>query len=406
MRALGIILAICSGIWIIFIFIIRKRLELAIKIIRESARAMIQIPFLYFLPLIKLVIFAGFTALWMYYCFYLVSSGDIITHYDDTTGLSYKTISYNQYTRHAIIFMLFAWLWSVGYLDDIGHICSAHLVLTWFFHGASQKISLIDVCSSSYLAVRYHSGTAAFGSLIITIIRMIRLFVEYLRYQARQSRDPVSQYIINCLAGCLACIQRIIQYFNKHLYIQCAMHGTSFLPSGINAFNMLSQHLGQFAAVSVVGEAVVMIGKILVSLLCALIGYLYISTYMDDQVNGYVLPTVFIGFLAYCTSTMILSVLIETSDALTQACIEREITDPGHFHDHTNELRKIIIDEKDVWLQLNVNDTEENIPSNEDPNISSDANNNNNNNNLNDLEMNNDHNYDVIVDSGPSYTSI
>ena len=41
------------------------------------------------------------------------------------------------------------------------------------------KITLHTVLMNAYRVLRYHLGTLAFGSLIIAIIRMIRIMIEY-----------------------------------------------------------------------------------------------------------------------------------------------------------------------------------------------------------------------------------
>lgn len=327
----------------------RKRIALAINLIREAAISLTSMPLLCFLPILQTIVFAGFTALWMYYCFYLVSSGDVTTYTDSLTGLSYKTISYDLYTQRAIIFMLFAWLWSVGFLEAMGQISSAHAVLTWYFAEVRSDITSRQVIGSILTSLRYHTGTAAIGSFLIALLRGARMILGYIQYKLKKRGGRIAQFFLCCLSCCLLVFEKCLKFLNKHLYIQCALHGTSFFPSAINAFTLLFKNLGRLAAVSLVGDFVVLIGKISVTLTCSGAAYLYMTTYMADELNGFVLPTIFVAFLSFLTSTMFLGVLSGTTDALLQACIEDEKRQLGKSIEHDKGLRDLVIVESKQW---------------------------------------------------------
>jgi len=72
---------------------------------------------LLFLPLLQSALFAGFTAVWTYFCVYLVSSGSVDTHVDAVTGVSFKTISYDSQAKNAIYFLVFVWFWRFFYSE-------------------------------------------------------------------------------------------------------------------------------------------------------------------------------------------------------------------------------------------------------------------------------------------------
>jgi hypothetical protein len=63
------------------------------------------------MPLFQTSLFVAFTALWLYFSLYLVSSGTVHTHVDELSGISYKSVSYDSHAREAILFLVFVWLW-------------------------------------------------------------------------------------------------------------------------------------------------------------------------------------------------------------------------------------------------------------------------------------------------------
>jgi choline transporter-like protein 2/4/5 len=44
--------------------------------------------------------------------------------------------------------------------------------------------------------VRYHLGTIAFGSLLIAIVQLIRVFLEYLDAKLKGSENPAAKFFI------------------------------------------------------------------------------------------------------------------------------------------------------------------------------------------------------------------
>jgi hypothetical protein len=370
-NTIGSILCIAGILWIAFIAFFRKRISLAITLIKESAATLLQVPLLFLFPLIQTAIFAGFTCLWLYYTIYLVSSGQIITHVDSITGFSYKTIEYNENSKRAIVFMIFIWLWTIGFIEALGQLTASHTVLSWYFAVNRREITSLQVLSSFLIISRYHIGTAALGSLLISLLRMIRLWFEYMKYMlSKHSGDQINRFpLTRCFLSCFNCFllffEKFIKFLNKQSFIQCSMKGTDFIKSGRKAFFLLIKNIGRFAAVIMISDFVIIIGKIAISLSAATIGYLYMKSYMNHQLNGFILPTIFIFFLAYSTSTMFLNVLSSTTDTLLQACLvdeERQkkastmsssVSSPD---DSANNIKHLILASKDQWKSVDNED--------------------------------------------------
>lgn len=122
LKALGGTLVGMAVLWACMVCYMRSRIALAISLIRESASALLAMPSLCVFPALQTCVFVGFTALWMLFCVFLVTSGDITTTTDAITGISYQTVSYNTNTQRAIAFMLFVWGWSVGFIEAMGQV--------------------------------------------------------------------------------------------------------------------------------------------------------------------------------------------------------------------------------------------------------------------------------------------
>lgn len=339
LRSVGSGLGVLAVLWASLVCFLRERIALAIGIIKESSAALIDMPLLCFFPLFQTFLFACFTAIWLLYSAYLISSGELTTYTDPVTSISYNYIHYDVNSQGAMLILVFVWLWTTGFIEAFGNLASSHAVLSWYFseeQNTSCKCScsclglwLCGGCSSVLNSVqtcfRYHLGTAAVGSFIVAIVRLFRVMLEYLKTKfTLNSSNRLVKYTFFCLSCCFALFDKLLRYLSKHSYPQCALFGTPFCQSARHAFHLLYQNFGRFAAMHVIGDFVVLIGKFSISLSAAGLGYLYMTTTLSSSLHGVVMPTVLIGFVAFCTSTMFLGVLSSTSDTIMQAFIVDE----------------------------------------------------------------------------------
>jgi hypothetical protein len=77
-----------------------------------------------------------------------------------------------------IFFMISGIVWLIFFLQDTtGFICMVS-ASSYYFSSNSEKEGSAQVCTGFNLAYTKHAGTIAFGSLVHTIVTIIRFFVE------------------------------------------------------------------------------------------------------------------------------------------------------------------------------------------------------------------------------------
>ena len=76
------------------------------------------------------------------------------------------------------------------------------------------------VFSSMRRSFRYHAGTAAFGSLIIAIIKTIRAIVAYIQKKAKKTKTckVLVQVVLCVIQCCLWCVEKCMKFINKNAY--------------------------------------------------------------------------------------------------------------------------------------------------------------------------------------------
>lgn len=66
-------------------------------------------------------------------------------------------------------------------------------VATWYFTRDKKTIGSGTVFGAISTSMFYHSGTAAFGSLIIAIIKTIRAIVAYIQKKTKNTPNKILQ---------------------------------------------------------------------------------------------------------------------------------------------------------------------------------------------------------------------
>jgi hypothetical protein len=98
------------------------RIQLAITLMQEAAACITAMVGLPLYCLMQACGFVGFSAIWLLYTTYLVSSAQIITHEDPITGETYKEFQYSDRAKQSAIFMVFMWLWTTAFIQAIGQV--------------------------------------------------------------------------------------------------------------------------------------------------------------------------------------------------------------------------------------------------------------------------------------------
>lgn len=108
-----------------------------------------------------------------------------------------------------LFLLLVAFFFTQQVLQACVHVIVAGTVGTWWVAPEDSGCCSRGVCNSFIRTVTTSFGSICFGSLLVAIIQALRGIA-----QAAQNNDDAA--ILACIAQCiLACIQSILEYFNK-----------------------------------------------------------------------------------------------------------------------------------------------------------------------------------------------
>lgn len=329
-----------SFLYFCLVLILCSRINLAIAIVKEASKAMADMPLIILIPIIQVVGVVCFLIVWTIYVIYLAASGDIVektAEYSSGVSYTYKTLEYSDNSKYAFLYMIFSWFWTSEFIVAFGQLSMALAFTSWYFTRDKSTIGSGTVFWAMRSTFFYHMGTVAFGSLTIAIVKTIRAIIAYLQKQAQQQKNKVMEYVMCVCQCCMWCLEKCMKFLNKNAYIITAIYGYNFLKSARVAFFTLLRNILRVAAVNMVSEFILTLGKVFVPMSTVFILYLimaYDST-ISSASSGVISPLVFTFILAYFTSAMFCEIFgnttINTSNNNTN-------TNKTNRYGHSNDI--------------------------------------------------------------------
>ncbi|KAH7924270.1 DUF580-domain-containing protein [Leucogyrophana mollusca] len=215
-----------------------------------------------------------------------------------------------------IFFETFSYLWTS---QVIGNVALATLAGgpygSWYYFGPREQgempkhPTLLAFGRASTLSL----GSIAFGSLIVTLLEILRLILNAARNNANASGSPVEACLACCAECFVGCIENMVRYFNRYAYIEIALYGKPYISAARDTWNMFKDR----GIDALVNDSLVSMtltwGAYAVGLLCSLFAYLYLHlTHPSYNAEGqYTAPVVLFAFLIGLQCSMTLSSALE-----------------------------------------------------------------------------------------------
>ncbi|KAJ8327466.1 hypothetical protein QVD99_007994 [Batrachochytrium dendrobatidis] len=320
-----IVCAVVAGLLLLITIAIFKRVRIAIQIIKESSRALLTMPLIVLFPM---WIYSGLILLVVYFIgvmlYLLTPSGPVRI---SAFGL---TITDPNISNQMIWYHLGGCIWFFTFLSGINQITLAGAIAQWYWTLNKKELQHLPVLHSFYRVCRYHLGSVALGSFLLTLIEMVRIVLWYIQRQAQKTHNQTIQYIVACLQCCMKCVEMLMKFINKNAYIYIAIKGKAFFKSAAEASSLLLRNALRLVAVDFVADFILIISKLGVTTLCGFLCYLWFSyqaaqytnvkfpfiTVMVVVVETYMVATAFFSIYHMAIDTIFLSFLedCETND--------------------------------------------------------------------------------------------
>lgn len=253
--ALAIVCAVIVVILLILILFLRTRIKIAIEIIREASKALVSMPLIVFFPFVTMGLVIALLMYWVWVGAFLTSSSTANYLDNNNTActppsdpLTPTNCSFYDYTTtqnlvNIQIYHLVGLLWTLNLISALGDCTIAGAIASWYWTRDHKGMPWFPIASAFKRTIIYHLGSLAFGSLIIAIVQLIRIGLEYIDRQTKNTQSQFMKFIIKCLKCCFWCLEKFIKFINTNAYIEIAVYGYSFCTAARKAFELLTRNI-------------------------------------------------------------------------------------------------------------------------------------------------------------------
>ncbi|CAB1337319.1 unnamed protein product [Coregonus sp. 'balchen'] len=299
-----LVYAIAATVFTVILFLLmlfmRKRVALTIALFHVAGKVFIH------LPLLTLQPFCTFLALllfWMYWglvLLFLGTTGNPVQN--EETGLTeFRLTGPLQYMMwyHTV-----GLIWISEFILACQQMTVAGAVVTYYYTRDKTRLPVTPILSSVLRLMRYHLGTVAKGSFIITLVKIPRLMLMYVHNQLKGKENACARCMLKTCICCLWCLEKCLNYLNQNAYTATAINSTSFCTSARDAFVILVENALRVAAIN----------AILIVTSTAFAGVLLLN-YQRDYAE-WVLPLIIVCLFAFLVAHCFLSIFEIVVDVL------------------------------------------------------------------------------------------
>ena len=252
-----------------------------------------------------------------------VDSDDLKNYY---TKIIEVINEYQWIPQAFVIFMLF---WLMAFSVALNQMTLAGIFGEWFFTRSDKsktikKLPFMTLFVSFTRAIVYHLGTLAFGSLIIAIIKMLRVFLEYIDSKVKNSNNQTAMYAMKCLKCCLWCLEKFVKFLNRRVFIITATYSLNFCSAAKRAVQLITNNILRVMVLNKLTDFVLFISNLCITFLMAVLGF-YVFTrkipidsllQITPELKFYIPPLFVLIIGSYCVSKLFLDVFSFGVDTL------------------------------------------------------------------------------------------
>uniref|UniRef100_A0A3B3YII8 Choline transporter-like protein n=1 Tax=Poecilia mexicana TaxID=48701 RepID=A0A3B3YII8_9TELE len=305
--AFMIILAIVEFIVILLLIFLRKRILIAIALIKEASRAVGHIMSAMFYPLLTFALLAVVIAYWAITAVFLSTSNEQIYKVYNKSDCPFakdtcdpKTFNTSNvsaqcpdaeclfafyggetlYHRYLILFQLynvFLFFWCANFVTALGQVTlsGAFASYYWAFK-KPDDIPAYPIFSSLGRALRLLE-TVFLGVLVLMAISALTVLLHHFPSRPPGAQNKFAKFLLSCMKCCFWCLEKCIKFLNRNAYIMIAIYGKNFCASARDAFFLLMRNIIRVAVLDKVTDFLLFLGKLLIVGIVGIFSFFFFS---------------------------------------------------------------------------------------------------------------------------------
>ncbi|KAM1646182.1 hypothetical protein ACFXTN_007245 [Malus domestica] len=340
LRAVAVIMTSIMVVFVLTSIAIVRRILMATSVLKVAAKVIGEAQALIIFPVIPYTILAIFYMFWFSAAFHLFSSGQVVQNDCNLNCCAYDLVSKRvncdrccgysiHYTPHigvAILFHLFGGYWATQFFIACSSTVIAGVVASYYWARGetSPEIPFLPVFASMKRLARYNLGSVALGSLIVSFVESIRFMLESIRRRLKVAGTTPDNWfgkaVYHTSRFFLRCIEWTIKSVNRNAYIMIAITGKSFCKASAIATELIISNILRIGKVNVIGDVILFLGKLCVSLSTALFAFLMLDTHKyksgHNKITSPLFPVLVCWALGYVVATLFFAVVEMSIDTI------------------------------------------------------------------------------------------
>jgi len=245
--------------------------------------------------------------------------------YEDNTDVVYYDFNGDLDLQKEVWYVLFWLYWSIQYIAYFNFMIISGTVAEWYLEttredGGPEYSCFGGLCrclGAFARTVRYHLGTIAFASLIISLIQIVETILAYVKKKLDEGNSCAK--LVCCCTGCLnVTLECIVNKFNQGALVMVAVYGRPFCAGLWGLANTSITNLATVSAGLTIIGFLKLVGNITITILTtSFVAFYYYD--LDDanlaQMGDRFVPLICVFLISYGVSHILLSVW--SSAALT-----------------------------------------------------------------------------------------
>lgn len=268
-------------------FCYRKRLNLTAAILKESCHALQANTTILCYALLVIFVHIVSSAAMIYFLVMAIMNGSFKR--DPQTNDCVYVLA--EYSSKLITVFAVNIIWTAFLFSQIRLCMVAGAVGMWYFDSDRDTPVSSRPLTSLKWAVTTSFGSLAFGSLILTIVQLIKSMLK------EKGKDNAAAAVLACLVSCL---MSWLEFINKFTTVMIAIRGESFCDSAKSTFDLLKRNLLSTLVVDSMSGMVLGLGSLVFGVLVAFAGRIAAKGIASDYgTNGDIYLWVFFAFAFY-----------------------------------------------------------------------------------------------------------
>lgn len=340
LRFVAVLMTFAVLVSVLSTIAIVRRILMATSVLKVASKVIGEVQALIIFPIVPYLLLAVFYMIWFSATLHLFSSGEVEQNACSSNCCTYDLGSNRvscdhccgyriKYTPHlglAIAFHLLGCYWATQFLKAFSSTVIAGSVASYYWARgeALQGALFLPVFSSMKRLLRYNFGSVAIGSLIVSVIGSTQPILKSLRQRLKvadvRPENWFGKVAYYTSQYTLASIGWTIRHVNRNAYILIAITGETFFNASAIATDLIRNNILRIGKVNVIGDVILFLGKLSVSLASALFAFLMLDTHRykssHNKVSSPLFPVLVCSALGYVVAKLFFAVVEVSIDTI------------------------------------------------------------------------------------------